>query len=380
MQIGIMLRAYDEQGGIGVYTQNIVRELVTLDQRNHYVLFYRDRANLGRFADYANVTERVVWAPSKVLWDQVAIPYHCWCEGIDLIFHPKFTAPLLAPCPAVMVVHGADWFLPDQAQFYSWFNIYSMRLLMPLYFKKCGAVIAVSQLTADDFHQVFCLPPDKIETVYFAPARHFTRVTDPQQLQAVKTRYNLPDKFILTLTKPKGDGRKNLGQILKAYAHYHAQVAEPHKLVIGGKDCDLYRATYAIPADGYGRDILFPGWLDQADLPAIYSLADLYLYPSKLEAFPIPLTEAMACGTPIVTSDVNGLREIAGDAALLIDPTDTAAIADAIGQVLADHEVRASLAQKGLARSAHFSWDHCAQKTLQLLERVAGYGNAAAAG
>ena len=371
MRIGVMLRAFDEKGGIGVYTRNVVQELLNIDQKNQYILFYQNNRNLGSFASFSNVTERVVRGSNRIFWDQIAIPYNCWREKIDVIFHPKFTAPLLAPCKAVMVVHGADWFMPDQAQYYSRFNVQYMRAFMPLYFKKCSVVISVSQLTTDNFNQVFKLPPGKIQTVYFAPARHFERVTDPHRLQLVKARYNLPDKFVLTLTKRKGDGRKNLGQVFKAYARYHDQATMPYKLVIGGKDCHLFRDEYGVPEDGYGGDIHFPGWIEQEDLPAIYSMANLYLYPSNLEAFPIPLTEAMACGTPIVTSNANGLREIAGDAAILVDPNNTEAISDAIYQVLSDAKLQTTLSKKGLARSTKFTWGKCARKTLGILENPA---------
>jgi glycosyltransferase involved in cell wall biosynthesis len=215
------------------------------------------------------------------------------------------------------------------------------------------------------------LPDDKLQTIYFAPARHFKRITDSRILQSVKEKYNLPDNFILTLTKRKGGERKNLGQVFKAYASYHEQNAVPYKLVIGGKDCHLFRGEYGVPTDGYGKDILFPDWIDQTDMPAVFSLASLYLYPSNLEAFPIPLTEAMACGTPILTSNVNGLKEIAGDAALLMDPDDTESIVCGIQKILADEDLQSTLSAKGLERSSLFSWDVCVHKTLELLEKVA---------
>ena len=373
MRIGIMLRAFDEKGGISVYAQNIVKELLQLDDQNDYVLFYRHAGHIGRFAHHLNVTEKVVRGANKVYWDQLAIPFACWQEKVDILFHPKFTAPLLAPCPVVMVVHGADWFIPEQAQYYPPLDVWLTRRTMPLYFKKCHVVISVSQLTTDNFLEVLHLPPGKVQTIYFGPARHFHRVTDEATLAEVKARYQLPGRFILTLTKLQGDGRKNLGQIFKAYARYHQQAGHPLPLVIGGKDCHQFREIYSLPEQGYGQDILFPGWLEQEDLPAIYSLADLFLYPSNLEAFPIPITEAMACGTPIITSNVNGLEEIAGDAAVFINPQDSEAIAAAVGQVLADAALRTTLSQKGLARSAKFTWEQCAQKTLAVIESLAEY-------
>jgi glycosyltransferase involved in cell wall biosynthesis len=370
MRIGIMLRSIDEKGGVGVYTRNIVKELLELNQKNEYVLFYANPANLGLFAYHKKLTERWVKGTNKAYWDQVAIPQACRKERIDVLFHPKFTVPLFAPCKTVMVVHGADWLIPEQAQYYPWWDVTYMRMLLPLYFKKSSAVISVSQETTDNFNRILKLPPGKIQTIYFAPARHFQRITNAETLQTVKAKYNLPDKFILTLTKRKGGNRKNLGQVFKAYARFHAQTNQPHKLVIGGQDCHLFRDEYGIPSDGYGKDILFPDWIDQADMPAVLSLASLYLYPSNLEAFPIPLTEAMACGTPILTSNVNGLKEIASEAALLIDPEDTESIARGIAQILSDCDLSDSLSRKGLERSSLFTWDRCAKNTLALFENV----------
>jgi glycosyltransferase involved in cell wall biosynthesis len=229
----------------------------------------------------------------------------------------------------------------------------------------------VSHETTTNFIHLLKLSPEKIKTIYFAPARHFKPITDPILLQKVRAQYNLPERFILTLTKRKGDGRKNFAQILKAYAYYHEQVQEPHKLVVGGKDCHLFREVYDIPTDGFGRDILFPGWIEQAEMPVVFSLADLYLYPSNLEAFPIPITEAMACGTPILTSNVNGLNEIAGEAAVQVNPKDVLSIADAISRLLSNTELRASLSRKGLERSTRFTWDACAKSTLSLFQDIA---------
>jgi glycosyltransferase involved in cell wall biosynthesis len=365
-----MLRAIDEKGGVGVYTRNIITELLKLDSKNEYSLFYRHPSSIGLFSGFSNVTERLVRGSNKAFWDQVAIPYASWRENVDIIFHPKFTVPLLTPCKTVMVVHGADWLIPDQAKYYSDWDVRYMKAVLPLYFKKADAIISVSQETTDNFNRLLKLPQGKLKTIYFAPARHFKRVSDQKTLESTRERYGLPDKFILTLTKRKGDTRKNFGQVLKSYSEYHKHTNQPYKLVIGGKDCYKLRDDYGIPEDGYGQDIHFPGWIDQADLPAVYSLADLYLYPSNLEAFPIPLTEAMACGTPILTSNVNGLKEIAGDAAILVDPSDSAAIAAGIAQILSDPELRARLSRSGLDRSSLFSWDACAQDTLALLEKV----------
>src|SRR5919106_754013 len=256
MRIGIMLRSLDEKGGIGVYTQYLTEELLEIDRANHYVLLYRNPSHVGRFARYSNVLERVVKAPNKALWDQVAIPYACWKERLDVVFHPKFTVPLLAPCKTAMVLHGADWFIPEYARFYTGLDVAYIKAMLPLYCRRAAVVLSVSQLTTDHFNRILRLPPGKMRTVYFGPAKQFKRLNDPAALQKVKLKYNLPDRFILTLSKHGGGGRKNIAGILKAYQLVHGRI--PHKLVIGGKDCVRFRHDYKIPDEGYGSDIFFP--------------------------------------------------------------------------------------------------------------------------
>lgn len=370
MRIGIMLRTFDEKGGIGVYSRNLVQELLSIDYENQYTLFYRSPEHLGNYQSRSNVIERHIPGANKLIWDQIMIPIACRREKIDVLFHPKFTVPLFAPCKTIMVVHGADWFMPDQAQYYDRLDAAYIRAVMPLYFKKCSRVISVSELTTQNFYQVLDLPPGKIKTIYFGPAKFFKPISDPQKLRKVKQQYNLPDDFILTLTKIKGDGRKNFGQLIAAYADYHQSVKDPAPLVVGGKDCHLFKNEYSIPDDGFGRDIHFPGWIHQEDLPAVYNSALVFLYPSNLEAFPIPITEAMACGTPIITSNVNGLIETAGDSALFVNPQKPSEIAEGIRQMLRDQAVRQSYSRRGLARSKHFTWDKCAAETLVTIDAV----------
>jgi glycosyltransferase involved in cell wall biosynthesis len=243
------------------------------------------------------------------------------------------------------------------------------RLMMPRYCRRAAAVISVSQITTETFNQTFDLPEEKIRTVYFGPGRQFKRVEQPERLAEVKRKYDLPDHFIFTLTGYERGPRKNIAGLLRAYELTHGQTG--HSLVIGGKGCHRFKTDFAIPDEGYGQDVLFPGWIAQEDLPAVYSLADLFLYPSRIEAFPIPITEALACGTPIVTSNANGLRELAGGAAVLVDPDRPEEIAAAVTRVLTDAALRADLSARGLARAAAFTWDRCARETLAILEEVA---------
>jgi len=369
MRVALMLRSLDEKGGIGVYTRNLVETLLSIDRDNEYLLLYRNPANLGRFTHRANVVEKIVRGRNNAVWDQIGVPLALWREHVDVLLHPKFTVPFLARARSVMVLHGADWFLPEAAHFYTPLDRLYMHVFMPAYLKRAARVLSVSALTTDHFNRIFGLPAGKVRTTYFGPAPHFRRIDDAAVLHTVKARYGLPDRFLLTLSKAAGGERKNIRGVFRAYERLHGTI--PHKLVVVGKGCELFREAYDVPADGWGADVLFPGWIDQADLPAVYSLSDLFLYPSNMEAFPIPITEAMACGTPIVTSSANGLREIAGDAALLVDPSDPGGVADAVRLVLGDPAVRRRLEQAAVERSRRFSWESCARQTLAVLQEVA---------
>ena len=372
MRIGLMLRALDERGGVGVYAYNITKELLKLETGHEFFFYYRSSAPLGTFSS-ENVTEKVLRAPGKALWDQVRVPLEAYRDRLDVLFHPKFTAPLLCPCPVVMAVHGADWFMPDQAVFYHWLDVRYIRTVMPLYFRKCARVVSVSKLTTQNFNNVLSLPTGKVQTVYFGPAEHFVPVRSKERLTEVQEGYRLPRNFFLTLAKVgSGAKRKNFGNLIEGYRRYWEASGDPVSLVVGGRDCERFRAEFAIPSEGFGADVRFPGWIDQQDLPAIYSSSLAYIYPSNLEAFPIPLTEAMATATPIVTSNVNGLEEIAGDAALYVDPSRPSEIAAALARIEADDQLRGELSDLGLSRSKMFSWRRCASEVLDILVGAAG--------
>jgi glycosyltransferase involved in cell wall biosynthesis len=364
-----MLRAFGEKGGVGVYTRNVTRELLDLDDRNEYLLLYSDPQHLGTHAGRPQVSEQVLTAPHKLLWDQVAVPRACREAGVDVLFHPKFSVPLFAPCKTVMVLHGAGWFIPGVKQFWSLPQRIYARLTMPLYCRNADAVLAVSDITTRVFTEKFNLPDGRVRTVYLAPGRQFHRVEDPASLAAVREKYALPDRYLLTLSGFDRGPRKNIETILRAFQRVRGEV--PHKLVVAGRDCHKFRETVDMGDASLWDDVIFPGWVDQSDLPMFYSGADLFLYPSKMEAFPIPLTEAMACGVPIVTSKVFGLAEVAGEAGIMVDPDSVDEIASSILRVLTDDDLHAELVRQSEKRGREFSWQRCAAETLGVLNGLA---------
>ncbi len=363
MRIGIMLRAIDEKEGVGIYTQNLMDHLLNMDRKNEYVLFYYNPASLGRYASYENVREKWVRAPNKIIWDQISIPLEAKREDLDLLFHPKFTVPLLVSCKTIMVSHGSEWFVYPKA--YRFFDRVYIKSMMPLYCKKADLIISNSEFTKHDFINILKIKEDKIKTIYFGVNPIFRPLDDPFFLRDIRERYGLPERFILYVGRIYPG--KNFGSLVKAFSKIHKKFE--HRLVVAGdprwgfeKERDL------ISRFGLEEKIIFKGWIPQSDLVGFYNLADLFILTSFYESFGMVILEAMASGCPVIASKTGAIPEIAGDAALFIDPYDPDNIAEAIEILLCREDLRKGLRNRGLERARGFGWDRCARETLLLFE------------
>jgi glycosyltransferase involved in cell wall biosynthesis len=365
MRIGVMLRALEEKQGIGIYSLNLMDELLPLDPQTDYVLFYKNPAFLGRYAAFPNVTEKLVTAPGKFAWDQIRLPLEARRAGVDVLFHTKFTVPFCTGRKTVMTVHGASWFV--HPELYTRADIAYIRAVMPLYCRKADLIIANSDLTRDDFIRILKVPPEKIRTIRLGTSRSFKVVSDAAALAAIRTKYTLPARFILSVIKY--DPRKNFKNLIAGFRLLRQRMPGC-KLVVAGIGCDKYISEYRLAADGTLDDMTFLGWVDQAELPLLYTLADCMLFPSVYEEFGIPTCEAMACGCPVVVSKTGALPEIAGDAGEIVDPFDPESIAAGLQRVLSDDARRAGMRERGLARAGLFTWRRCAAETREALHEL----------
>lgn len=372
IRIGVMMRSADEVGGISVYARNIVKELLELDKDNLYILLYKSSKHLGRYRNYANCKEILLEGKNKIIWDQVTVPSIIKREDIDIIFNPKFTVPLFTRAKKVMVVHGADWFIPPYDKVYTTLDNLYIKSVMPLYFKKADFITSVSDYSTNGFVNAFPWCKEKIKTIYFGPNTLFKPVREKNKLNTIREKYNLPDKFILTVIRydhGARNTRKNFKGMAEGYSKYK-KMGGKEKFVVVGRDCHLYGNEYDLAELDIENDVIFTGLVEQKDLPAFYSLAELYLYPTIIEAFPIPTTEAMACGCPIVTSHGTGLEELTHGVSVTVDPLDSEEIAAAIKQVQNDTELKQGMIERGLERSKIFSWEKCARETLAVFESL----------
>jgi glycosyltransferase involved in cell wall biosynthesis len=364
MRIAIMLRAYDRAGGIGIYSRNIVKHLLNIDHTNHYVLFYNNPKNIGLHQKCANVDEVYLPSTNPLLWDQVLVPYSLRKWDVDLIFNTKFSVPLMLKIKKIMVLHGASWFV--HPELYSKFDIFYVRSLLPVYCRQADFLISNSELTTEDFIRLLKVPTAKIETIRLAAGDEFKPIEDRLVLDEVRRKYNLPDRFLLTVTSY--DPRKNFGTLLKAFEICLQET--PLQLVVIGKDCYRYSDDYQLALRPCGPYIHFPGWVEQHDLPAIYTLAEAFVFPSVYEEFGIPVVEAMSCGCPVVSSNTGAIPSLTKGSALLSAPFDSRQLSANILDIVGSQTNAAEYRKLGLKRAQDFSWSIAAQRTLDIFNRV----------
>lgn len=296
MNIALMLRSLGEKGGINVYTINVLSSLFQIDSINNYILLYKSADQLNTFNQFDNVKEVVLNAANKMMWDQITVPRYLSRQKIDLVFNPKHTVSLLGSWKKTMVLHGAEQYAVKEA--FPWLNRLYTKITMPLYAKASDMVITTTSKGIDDLSGYLNLPKDKFQFIYEGANERFKKV-ETDTLSRVKSKYNLPDKYILFVggLTPL----KNFSRIVSAFSmlgekHEHSLVVVGFKRFKFEKDLDSVASTPG------SNNIIFPGFVPDEDLPSFYNLAELLIFPSLYEGFGLPALEAMSCGCPVVTS------------------------------------------------------------------------------
>jgi glycosyltransferase involved in cell wall biosynthesis len=285
---------------------------------------------------------------------------------LDLLHSLHYTRPWRLPCRSVVTFHDMTFFLYPQL------HTRSKQAFFPLTIRasarSADAIIAVSESTRADSIRLLGIPGEKIIATPLGVDPAFRPIRDLESLDVVRQRYNLPDRFILYvgLVEP----RKNLSGLIRAYrSALEGGIA--HRLVVVGRFGWSYQQVLdEIEALGLQERVQFTGYIPQADLPIVYNLASLFVYPTLYEGFGLPALEAMACGTPVVTSNVASLPEIIGEAGVLIPPGDQQALSQALQDVLSDPGLQTHLAIKGPQQASQFTWERTARQTLQVYRQV----------
>jgi glycosyltransferase involved in cell wall biosynthesis len=371
MRIGIDATALPAQPvGAGNYIVNLIRALASVNERDELFIFAQpDGRELIGVPESGNFRWVVVPAsgiPKRLLWEQAFLPRLAGKTGLDLLHSLHYTRPRRLPCSSVVTFHDMTFFLYPQL------HTRPKRLFFPSAIRasarRADAIIAVSESTRRDSMRLLGIPGEKIFTTHLGVDPAFHPVRDPEMLAAVRRKYDLPVLFILSvgLVEP----RKNLSGLIHAYRSALEQ-GITHRLVVVGRLGWRYRQVLdEIESLGLRGQVQFTGYIPQGDLPIVYNLASLFVYPTIYEGFGLPPLEAMACGTPVVTSDVASLPEIVGEAGILVPPGDQQALSQALRAVLADPGLQSHLETQGPQQASQFTWERTARQTLQVYRQV----------
>ncbi|MGD9046658.1 MAG: glycosyltransferase family 1 protein [Anaerolineae bacterium] len=380
MRIGIDYTAAVRQGGgIGRYTRNLIRALVELDSANHYKLMvaggWGDGDGLGPWP--ANVEVRPVALSDRwmhLLWQRLRlpVPVQAVTGSIDLFHSPDFVLPPTAGTPTILTVHDLS-FLRVPQFFVPEFRKY-LEGAVNRAVSRAGHILADSESTRRDLLELMSVEPERVSVLYPGVEARFRRVEDRAALAQVRSRYDVPERFILGLSTLQP--RKNFEGLIEAFRRLlNEHGDEPEmmglQLVIAGGKGWMYEEMLAlVERRGLTDRVRFPGFAADEDLPALYSLAAVFAFPSWYEGFGLPVLEAMACGTPVVAADNSSLPEAVGKAGLMVSAGDTAALASALADLLADGELRARLGAAGREQARKFTWEDAGRELLEVYQRV----------
>ena len=304
----------------------------------------------------------------RILWEQFIQPLALRRAGVDLLHALAFVAPLAAPCPFIVTVYDLSFlrypeaFRPLNRWYLTQFTAHSV--------KRARAVITISESTRQDVINFLGVSPDRVYPVYCGTDQKFRPLPAPE-VEAFKKARQLPDNFILYLGTL--EPRKNVDGLIRAYAHWRErEPAAPPLIVAGGKGWYYNKIFELVESLNLAEAIHFPGYISHEELPLWYNAASLFVYPSFFEGFGLPVLEAMACGTPVITSTVSSLPEVAGrdGAARLVNPTEHETLAEAMARLMADADLRASMSERGLAQAAKFRWEKTARETVAIYQKV----------
>ncbi len=349
-----------QRTGTETYSAEIIRRLPAL-VGGHRLRLYTNRPPSGKLRALGAPAEWRVM-PFPRLWTHLRLSLEMMRDPPDVLFVPAHVVPLLHPRRCVVTVHDLGYipFRDAHPTFSRWYLELSTRWNV----RVAERILADSEATRQDLAHHYAVDPAKVTVVYPGyDSQRFRPVTARESLTHVRQRYGINGPYVLFLGTLQP--RKNLVRLVEAFAQIENGNA---RLVIAGQrgwmTDELFQRVGSLGLTGR---VLFPGYVESEDVPALLSGATLFAFPSLYEGFGLPVIEAMACGTPTVCSNAASLPEVAGDAALLVEPRDTAALAQALRRLLDNETLRRDLSDRGLERARRFSWESCARRVAEVL-------------
>jgi glycosyltransferase involved in cell wall biosynthesis len=371
MRIGIDATALPPQPvGAGNYIIQLIRALASLNVNDEFVIFAHQKGHALINLPEKDSFEWIIFEDrnpgSRLIWEQTLFPQLVKKSGVNLLHSLHYTRPMKLPCASVVTFHDMTFFL------YPELHTRAKRLFFPLAIRasarRADALIAVSESTRQDVIRVLGISPEKILTTQSGVDPVFRPINDTVAKGKIAEKYDLPERFILYvgLIEP----RKNLPMLISAFKRL-IDSGEDYKLVLVGRYGWMYEELLKqinnLDLEGM---IHFTGYVSQEDLPLVYNLSSLFVYPTIYEGFGLPVLEAMACGVPVITTDVSSLPEIVGEAGMLVPVNDVKALYGAMIEVLRDEDLRRKMINKGIQRAAKFTWEQTAKLTFQVYQQV----------
>jgi glycosyltransferase involved in cell wall biosynthesis len=376
MHIGIDAHAIGaRQGGNETYIRNLIRALAEIDGGNRYTLYLANAGaaeewRAGFIKRFPNFEVRSLPPPTPLVRVPVALALELRLRPVDVL-HVQYTAPPFCPVPVVATIHDLAFeHLPET---FTRRGSLQLKLTVRRTARKAARIATVSEYSRQDLLRTYKLAPEKVVVTYNGIEPHFTpRPGSPDEAAVVRGRFGIERDFILAVGSLQP--RKNLVRLIRAYARLRSgQEGFQSQLVIVGRKLWLTDEIFAeVKKQQWADDVILTGYVPDDDLPALYRAASAFVYPSIFEGFGLPPLEAMACGTPVVTSNTSSLPEVVGAAALMIDPYDERELANALLRIVNDESLRTGLRERGIERAQAFTWRAAAEKTLQLYREAAG--------
>jgi len=363
--------------GMDMVALELIRNLQEIDHENEYVIFVKPDEDDSVLKETPNFKIVKLEGGFYPLWEQFALPKAARKAGCEILHCTSNTAPVNCEIPLVVTLHDIIYMessytkiLTGSATTYQKFGNAYRKLVVPQIIKKSRKIITVSHFEKNRIGEFFGMKGDnRLTAVYNGVSEHFKPVTDKAELLRVKNKYHLPDQFFFFLGNT--DPKKNTKGTLKAFSDFIKQTGTGYKLVMLDYDRnELEKILDEIGDKALIDRIVLTGYVVNTDLPAIYCQSDIFLYPSLRESFGIPMLEAMACGVPVITSNTSSMPEIAGDAAVIIDPFKPEEITAAMVKLLNNNSLRKEMVDKGLLQALKFSWRNMASDVKEIYQSV----------
>jgi|KBSMisStandDraft_5_1062788.scaffolds.fasta_scaffold12409_4 glycosyltransferase involved in cell wall biosynthesis len=358
--------------GVEVVCLELLREIQQIQTTNEYVVFVKD--DLDHCLDSNSFCQVKLLPPRPFpIWEQYLLPAEARKLGLNLLHCTGNTAPIKHDMPLLLTLHDIIFFEDKSfsgTAYQNWGNLYR-RWIVPRVIPKCQSILTVSHFEKQRIMDFFKLPDDLVNVIYNGVSREF-KPQPKEAAELIRKKYDLPESFILFFGNKHP--KKNTAGVLKSYKRYLEDQGE-NAIPIVITDCErsyvegLLRGMNLKNAE---RNILTRPYIPYKDMPSLYNLATLFLYPSLREAFGLPILESMACGTPVITATNSSMPEIAGDAAVLADANDHLEIADAIERLLGNRELFESKKAQGIIRAERFNWNSTAHEVIAQYERLTG--------